>query len=356
MQTPQQPELAQRLIQGSLHGLFSLFVIGSSIWLVLILWFQQPFGLLFSRILIGLWIAFVMSIMGIYISRHLISRKLDVLIYLLVFLCSQLWYFGLPPRQDRDWNPEVAQLLHSERHGDQVILHNVRNFDWHSDGSYEQRWESRHYDLNQIRGVNIITSYWMGPQIAHTLVSFDFANAAPLTFSIEIRKERHEEFSSLGGFFRKYELSLVAADEKDIIYTRSNIRGEQVYFFPLKMPLDMQKALFLEYLAKADELAQQPKWYNTLTSNCTTLVFDMVQAVSNQTLPTDYRLLASGYLPNYLYDLQALDQSLSIESWYQRAYINPRVEQPGQLDSAQFSALIRQGLPAPSAPGAPSNQ
>jgi len=58
----------------------------------------------------------------------------------------------------------------------------------------------------------------MGPQIAHTLVSFDFANAAPLTFSIEIRKERHEEFSSLGGFFRKYELSLVAADEKDIIY------------------------------------------------------------------------------------------------------------------------------------------
>ena len=148
----------------------------------------------------------------------------------------------------------------------------------------------------------------------------------------------------------------MAADEKDIIYTRSNIRGEQVYFFPLKMPRDMQKALFLEYLAKADELAQQPKWYNTLTSNCTTLVFDMVQAVSNQTLPTDYRLLASGYLPNYLYDLQALDQSLSIESWYQRAYINPRVEQPGQLDSAQFSALIRQGLPAPSAPGAPSNQ
>lgn len=355
MQTPQQPELAQRLIQGSLHGLFSLFVIGSSIWLVLILWFQQPFGLLFSRILIGLWIAFAMSILGIYISRHLISRKLDVLIYLLVFLCSQLWYFGLPPRQDRDWNPEVAQLLHSERHGDQVILHNVRNFDWHSDGSYEQRWESRRYDLNQIRGVNIITSYWMGPQIAHTLVSFDFANAAPLTFSIEIRKERHEEFSSLGGFFRKYELSLVAADEK-ILSIPAVIFAANRSIFPAEDATGHAKALFLEYLAKADELAQQPKWYNTLTSNCTTLVFDMVQAVSNQTLPTDYRLLASGYLPNYLYDLQALDQSLSIESWYQRAYINPRVEQPGQLDSAQFSALIRQGLPAPSAPGAPSNQ
>ncbi|MCP5774965.1 DUF4105 domain-containing protein, partial [Klebsiella pneumoniae] len=93
------------------------------------------------------------------------------------------------------------------------------------------------------------------------------------TFSIEIRKEKNEEFSAIGGFFRKYELSLVASDEKDIVYTRSNVRGEQVYFFPVKMPQAQAKALFKEYLRQADELAQKPKWYNTLTSNCTTLVF-----------------------------------------------------------------------------------
>ncbi len=82
-------------------------------------------------------------------------------------------------------------------------------------------------------GANIITSYWMGPKIAHTLSSaFDFAHSAPLTFSIEIRKEKNEDFSAIGGFFCKFEVSLIAADEKDIIYTRSNIRGEQVYFFP----------------------------------------------------------------------------------------------------------------------------
>jgi hypothetical protein len=39
-------------------------------------------------------------------------------------------------------------------------------------------------------GVNVITSYWMGPQIAHTLVSFDFSDQKPLVFSIEIRKEK----------------------------------------------------------------------------------------------------------------------------------------------------------------------
>ena len=328
-----------------LHCMFSLFVILSSIWLCLALWFQEPLGGLMTRILIGIWIAFALSIVGVYATQAFFSRHTDILLYMLGLLCGLYWYFGLEAKPDRDWNPEVAQVLSYEQQGDLVTLHNVRNFNWHADGSYDERWESRQFDLKQITGVNIITSYWMGPRIAHTLVSFDFANAPPLTFSIEIRKEKNEEFSTIGGFFRKYELSLVAADEKDLIYTRSNSRGEQVYFFPINMSKAESRALFEQYLHKANELKQQPKWYNTLTSNCTTLVFDMVQAISKQHLPTDYRLLASGYLPNYLYDLNAISHDLSMKQWYEKAHINPRVSELNHLSSTQYSALIRQNLP-----------
>ncbi len=330
-----------------LGSLFTLFVILSSLWLSLMLWVHLPIGKIGSLILIGLWLTFALVVLGIYFTRHLISRQVDSVLYLLAFLFCLLGYFSLEARQDREWNPEVSQLLHYEQQGDQVTLHNIRNFDWQADGRYIERWESRSFDLNQITGVNIITSYWMGPKIAHTLVSFDFANQKPLTFSIEIRREKNEEFSAIGGFFRKYELSLVASDEKDIVYTRSNVRGEQVYFFPVKMPQAQAKALFKEYLRQADELAQKPKWYNTLTSNCTTLVFDMVQAISQQQLPSDYRLLASGYLPNYLYDLKVLEQSWDMHTWYQRAHVNPRVERTANLSSQDYSRLIRQGLPKP---------
>ena len=113
------------------------------------------------------------------------------------------------------------------------------------------------------------------------------------------------------------------------------------------MPQAQAKALFKEYLRQADELAQKPKWYNTLTSNCTTLVFDMVQAISQQQLPSDYRLLASGYLPNYLYDLKVLEQSWDMHTWYQRAHVNPRVERTANLSSQDYSRLMRQGLPKP---------
>ena len=45
--------------------------------------------------------------------------------------------------------------------------------------------------------------------------------------------------------FRKYELSLVASDEHDIVYTRSNIRHEQsLFLFPVRLGQAESKALF----------------------------------------------------------------------------------------------------------------
>lgn len=330
-----------------LHSLFHLFVLLTSIWLCMALWFQEPLGWLFSKILIGVWIAFALSILGIYISKICLNRAQDIFIYFFAFVCALLWYFTIPALQDREWSPEVSKTLSFEQQGDIVTLHNVRNFNWRTEEDYDQHWETRTFNLNDLSGVNIITSYWMGPQIAHTLVSFDFKNSAPITFSIEIRKEKNEAFSALGGFFRKFELSLITADEKDIIYTRSNVRGEQVYFFPIAMPKPEMRALFEEYLKKSVDLEKQAKWYNTLTSNCTTLVFDMVQSISNNNLPMDYRLLASGYLPNYLYDLNALNHNWSMKKWYEKAHVNPKVQTRDEITSEMYSEIIRDQLLKP---------
>lgn len=340
--------MLHRLGMSLLHSLFSLFVVMTSIWFCLAIWIQQPLGQIFSYFIILLWAIFALSILGIYFTKNLFTRKIDSLIYLVAFLLSLVWYFNIPAKQDREWSPEVSRIFSYEKQGQLVTIHNVRNFDWRTIDQYDERWETRTYNLDDITGVNIITSYWMGPQIAHTLVSFNFSNQRPLVFSIEIRKEKNESFSAIGGFFRQFELSLIAADEKDIVYTRSNIRGEQVYFFPVRLPKAESQALFEEYLSKSADLAKHPKWYNTLTSNCTTLVFDMVQAISAQKLPTDYRLIASGYLPNYLYDLGALNHQWSMHEWYEKAHANPRTDEYSHFkyqNSANFSKVLRLGLP-----------
>lgn len=113
------------------------------------------------------------------------------------------------------------------------------------------------------------------------------------------------------------------------------------------MPRSEMRALFEEYLEKSADLKEQAKWYNTLTSNCTTLVFDMVQSVSNNQLPFDYRLIASGYLPNYLYDLNALSHDWSMKTWYEKAHVNPKVNNIDMLTSEKYSEIIRAQLLKP---------
>ena len=296
-------------------------------------------------------------------SRKAASKWLMGL-YTAIWFVGLGWFFSIEPEQNRDWMPEVSERVTYERdtnNPDLITFNNVRNFDWHTDQEATEHWDTRTIDISKLSGVDVTNSYWMGPLIAHTLVSFRFEDDRPLAFSFEIRKENGESFSALAGFFRRFELSLIAAEERDIIYTRTNARGEQVYLFPVSnLQQHEVKSLFESYLTAADELNAKPAWYNTLMSNCTNIIFYMARIVSGDRLPWDYRIWVSGWLPNYLYDVGMLDanphkdaQPWSMDTWYERTHINAKVRgfdnQAGNsaTNSRKFSEQIRQDIPIP---------
>ncbi len=254
------------------------------------------------------------------------------------------WWMALSPRQDRVWADDVAERLHVVSFdGRHVVLDNVRDFRWRSEDDYDVRWVRREYDLQQLRSADLVLSYWMGPAIAHTLVSFGFDDGRQLVFSVEIRKERGESFSALGGFFRRFEMTLVAAEETDIIRTRTNARGEDVYLYRLHgLGRAQLRALFAGYLDQARRLDAEPAWYNTLTSNCTTIVFDLARHIAPG-LPLDHRLLLSGYLAEYAYEQHALVPGHDFATLKARGRITERALQPGS--EADFSTRIRRGVP-----------
>lgn len=270
-------------------------------------------------------------------------RNITGFAFVLATACLLLWWGTLQPSHQRVWADDVAQLLEARVEGNYVHLKNVRNFEWRSEADYTPRWESRTYDLDRLRSADLILSYWMGPHIAHTLVSFGFDGGERVVFSLEIRKERHESFSAVSGFFRQFEQVLVAADERDIVRTRSNTRGEDVYLYRLQMSQANVRALFLEYLHAANELQRTPRFYNTLTSNCTTIVFELARLIA-PALPMDYRLLLSGHFAEYVYDLHGLTPGYRYRELQELGYINERA-----LDSDasgdDFSMSIRQGVP-----------
>ncbi len=321
----------------------ALVVALSAAWACLALWFRLPGSEGLRLTAAALWALLALGCcVALFLPPPLRWRAGAG--YLLLFLALGLWWLSIRPSGERDWAPEVARLVSAERHGDRLTLHDVRNFDWQTPERYTVRWETRSYDLAQLRSVDLLVSYWMGPAIAHTLVSFGFADGRQLSFSVEIRKERGEAFSTLGGFFKSYEVAVIAADERDIVRLRSNVRGEDVYLYRVAMPPDVQRALLLAYLDEAESLRESPRFYNTLTSNCTTLVYDMMTRIVAG-LPMDYRLLLSGYLPQYVYDVGALADRLPFAALKARGHINERARAAD--DAADFAARIRDGVPSP---------
>jgi hypothetical protein len=112
-----------------------------------------------------------------------------------------------------------------------VTLHNVRNCAYRTETDYTPQWETRVIYLSRLRGIDLAITYWGSKWMAHPIVSFQFDNAPPICFSIETRLEVGEEFSSIGGLYRRYELIYVCADERDVIRVRSNFATAKTFIF-----------------------------------------------------------------------------------------------------------------------------
>lgn len=330
--------------------MLSLVVVATSAWGILALTFSGPrrdtvhlaLAAIFATVALAALIA-----LGFHRWRwHALA------IYFALFALVVVWWRSIEPSNDRDWQTDVAILPYATIEGDMVTVHNIRNFDYRSETDYTPAYYDKRFDLRQLEGVDLVAVYWMGPAIAHIFASFAFAGGDHLAVSIETRKEKGEGYSTLKGFFRQYELYYVVADERDVIRLRTNYRNdppEDVYVYRVQGPLENVRRVFLEYMNKINSLRIQPEFYNTLTTNCTTGIW-MHTLVNPEHLPLSWKILASGYVPEYTYEAGRLDTSLPFSELKRRAHINARAK---AADGAtDFSRLIRE-VPGIAVPGSP---
>ncbi len=327
--------MAQGIVRLAGTVLVGLVLLFAGLWGVLAIWFRlAPTPPLREILAGGLLLLGLGAIVCVALRRWRVVALYGVC---LVAVCG--WWVTLQPSNDRTWADDVARTATGTVEGDRLVMRNVRNFVWRSDSDYQPRWETRSYDLNGLTGLDLFMSYWAGESIAHAIVSFGFADGQHLAFSIETRKEKTESYSALAGFFRAYELSFIAADERDVVGVRTNVRGEDVRIYHLRMAPVQARALLIEYVAEANDLARTPQFYNSLTTNCTTEIFRMVRAL-HPGLPLDYRLLLTGHVPDYVYDLGGMDGAIRFEVLRDRSHIG------GKANSTDpdFSQKIRRSI------------
>jgi len=320
--------------------LLVLFTIASGAWGALALLYSSPLSET-ARIVLAAIFGIVALVAAIALAvRRWRWRAAGA--YCVAFFALLVWFFSLAPSNDRDWQADVATLPYATVAGDIVTMHNIRNFDYRSETDYTPAYYDKRFDVSKLTGVDIIAVYWMGPAVAHIFVSFEFAGSDHLAVSIETRKEKGEEYSTLKGFFRQYELYYVVADERDVIRLRTNYRKdppEDVYVYRAQGPLENGRRLFLDYVRKINSLKEKAEFYNTLTTNCTTNIW-MHTLVNVGHLPFSWKILASGYVPQYMYEAGRLDNSVPFAELQKRALVNPRAH--GADKAQDFSRRIRE--------------
>lgn len=253
----------------------------------------------------GVWAAAWVSLT---VATAVADSRALLAVFVVIVVVWNAWWASLRPRLDRDWAPDVARQTTGSIEGGVLTVRDVRCFDWRTETEFEERWETRSYELARLDSLELFASHWMGPAVAHLILSFGFEGSDQLAFSIEVRRQRDELWSNLAGFFKVYESVTIAADERDIIRLRTTVRREDVYLYRLESTPELRERLLRAYIADCNRLARTPRFYHTIITNCTTGIVRLVRA-AGQRLPLDWRMIASGHVPEYLQKVGLVDGS-----------------------------------------------
>lgn len=323
-----------RIIRGLLFCcLFSVWV-----WATTALLIALPAGPVIRGVAASLF--FCLLPIFFYFSQSFLKAFGGSVVLLFLFFW---WWNSLQPTNDKEWAADVARISHGEIKEDTLILYNVRNFEYLEESevewTWQERWETREYDLSKLQGLDLYLSYWASDHIAHAIMSWDFGSGKHLAISIETRKDIHQEYSAVKGFFKQFELSYVAADERDLIRLRTNFRKERVYLYRLLVSPQKARALLEAYLTEMNSLLEKPAFYDALTRNCTTAIFLHTKAINpDHSPPLDWRIVISGHLDELLYERGLLNQTYPFPEFRKRSRVDLRMQ---RLGDDNFSTLLR---------------
>lgn len=270
------------------------------------------------------------------------TKLIGVVFFLLTILL--VWQGSKKAPLQDDWQVQVAIPSTAEFKGDQVTVRNVRNFRYNpTESDVQPGYYDKTYELSQIKRVWYITEPFNENKVAaHTFVSFEFNNGDFLAISIEARKNKTQSYSIWKALLRTYPLIYIAADERDVVLLRANVRKDKVFVYPVKLEKPENAGLLLaSMLNKMNALVStQPAWYHTLFANCTSSIAKHVNEITPDRIWNfSWQLWLTASADELALKHGLLDTDLSIEQARTKYSINEISEKIG--DTPTYSQEIR---------------
>lgn len=274
-------------------------------------------------------------------------KRLPLIASLLtVAVCAVLstFFLFLKPSNNRHWVEEFSVLPDVEIDGDVVTIHNIRDWRHSEKETTSHHYISRAFDSNKLERVwFLIEPFGQWDGVAHTYFVFDFIDQEPVSFSIEARREVGEEYSAFLGLFKKYELIYMWGTEQDFTLKRVVQLKNDVHMYPMTVSGEFQKKLFMELAYATQQLKSTPRFYNTLSSNCTNNLAYHANNIQSGAAPFHYARFLTGYSGQYLYDLGYIPTQLPYEKVKEQYHINTLIDE-NSINQESFSQDLREKL------------
>jgi len=275
-------------------------------------------------------------------------RRLALTATLSVLLWLTYVAFLLQPSNQRDWEFGVETLPQITIDAGSVLVRNVRDFRYTAQGTRSSNYVDRAFEVGRIERVWFVEEpFTIAPftgfkGTAHTYFVFDFQGQSPLAISVEARREKGETYDSVRGLFNQYELIYIWGTEEDLTVRRAVLEKNRLYMYPLTISIESARELFLQLAQSSQQLEAHPRFYNSLTSNCTNELAKAANKVKPGAIPPNRALVFPGYSNEVLYQLGFLPNDVTLEQLNQRYYISDIVV--AEHEKEDFSTLLRSEL------------
>lgn len=217
------------------------------------------------------------------------------------------------PSLDRTWDEDVRVLTPVTWQPDgRVRLEQVREWQYTRDAVVSKAYRSVAFDPADVQGLWLYEQeLGLGGRIAHTFLVFEFPESYGddrwLGISVETRRELGETYSIVGGMMRRFELTHIWAREDDLVRRRVEFLDYPLTRFRVTVDREYLTHIFRRMVDETADLAVRPRWYNTLTTNCTSALISYVNEIQPGAIPRHRSFALTGLAAEYLAELGYVD-------------------------------------------------
>lgn len=217
------------------------------------------------------------------------------------------------PALDRVWDEDVRVLTPVTIGANgRVHLERVRRWTYSADDVLSKEYGPASYDPDDVTGLWLYEQeLGLGGRIAHTFLVFEFPESYGDDrwpgISVETRREIGEAYSIVGGMLRRFELTHIWAHEEDLVRRRVEYLDYPLTRYRVDVADEHIARIFRQLVKETAALAERPRWYHTLVTNCTSSLIDYVNRVQPDAIPWHFSFVLTGRTDDYLARLGYLD-------------------------------------------------